>query len=111
MEKFMINILYGNGVNATPPQDDTFVMKKYMEWSEKIRSKTLLAHKLFDGEGRKLELDSGKVVDGPFTETKETVGGFYIITAENYDEAVRLAHECPTLLYQGGTVEVRRVEM
>ena len=36
---------------------------------------------------------------------------FYVIEAESYEEAAKLASECPTLLYQGGYVEVRRVEI
>ena len=110
MAKYMINILYGTGENATHPKDNEFIMKKYQEWSLKMSRETLFAHKLKDGEGRALNLKNGNVVDGPYTETKESVGGFYIIEAENYDHAVKMAKECPTLLYQGGSVEVREVE-
>jgi hypothetical protein len=42
---------------------------------------------------KKMRLERGKlhVTDGPFLETKELVGGFIIIEAENFDEAVKLA--------------------
>jgi hypothetical protein len=46
-------------------------------------------------------------VDGPFAETKEVLGGFNLIEAENMDEAVRIAAEFPWA--QTGCVEVRAV--
>ncbi|MCB0356715.1 MAG: hypothetical protein KDD40_06890 [Bdellovibrionales bacterium] len=113
MAKFMINICYGDiekRKNSTHQFDDQFIMNKYREWSEKLASKTLSAHKLKDGEGRKVELIGKEVKDGPFTETKESIGGFYIVETDNYNEAVELAKGCPTLLYQGGYIEVREVE-
>lgn len=113
MSKFMINICYGNlqsRKDSSHHHDDSFIMEKYQQWSEKLASKTLAAHKLKDGEGRKVEMDNGKITDGPYTETKESIGGFYLVEAESYEEAVKMAEECPTLLYQGGYVEVREVE-
>jgi hypothetical protein len=110
MPKYMINICYGN-LEKRKSADGQFIMKKYGEWSEKLANKIIVAHKLKDGDGRKLELVSEKIKDGPYTETKETIGGFYIIDAKNYEEAVEAAKGCPTLLYQGGYVEVREVEI
>ena len=48
------------------------------------------------------------VTDGPFTETKDVLGGFSIIEAKNLDEAARIASGCP-VLDGGGSVEVRPV--
>lgn len=113
MAKFMINICYGDlekRKKTSHPNDEQFVMRKYGEWSQKIAAKTIVAHKLKDGEGRKVELVEGRTKDGPYAETKETIGGFYVIEASNYEEAVEVAKDCPTLLYQGGYVEVREVE-
>lgn len=70
----------------------------------------MFAHKLKDEEGRRLDLVKGLPKDGPYVETKESIGGFYIVDVPNYDTAVELAKECPTLLYQGGYVEVREVD-
>jgi hypothetical protein len=110
----MINICYGDlekRKQSKHPGNSEFIMKKYGEWSQKIGQKTIVAHKLRDDGGRKLDLVNGAIKDGPYTETKESIGGFYIVEAANYDEAVKIASECPTLLYQGGYVEVREVEM
>lgn len=48
------------------------------------------------------------VVDGPFAETKEQIGGFHLIEAENREEALNLAEGIPTLRV-GGRIEVRAV--
>ena len=54
-----------------------------------------------------LRLHNGKlsITDGPFAETKEQLGGFYIIEAAGMDEAIRLASVMPPL--QLGCVEIR----
>ena len=46
--------------------------------------------------------------DGPFAETKEQLGGFYMINADNLDEAVEWAGRMPNLP-EGGSVEVRPI--
>ncbi len=48
------------------------------------------------------------LTDGPFAETKEQLGGFYLIEAQDLDEAVAWAAKMPHLL-DGGSVEVRPV--
>ena len=45
--------------------------------------------------------------DGPFAETKEVLGGFYIIEAENLDEAMAWAEKVPSAPY--GSVEIRPI--
>lgn len=47
------------------------------------------------------------VTDGPFVETKEQVGGFYVLDCENLDEALEWAKKVP--IRPGGSVEVRPV--
>ena len=55
----------------------------------------------YDGEGRP------PVTDGPFAETKEQLAGFYMIEADNMDEALALASRIPPA--RVGSVEVRPV--
>ena len=45
--------------------------------------------------------------DGPFAETKEQLGGYYLIEAESLDEAIEWAAKIPSA--RGGTIEVRPV--
>lgn len=48
------------------------------------------------------------VTDGPFAETKEVLGGYYLFDCENLDEALDWAAKCPAA-YMGGKIEVRPV--
>ncbi len=47
------------------------------------------------------------VTDGPFAETKEQLGGFYLIETANLDDAIEAAGRCPGARY--GTIEVRPI--
>jgi hypothetical protein len=49
--------------------------------------------------------DRTEVLDGPYADTKEQLGGYYIIEAKSADEAVKWAARCPGASH--GTVEVR----
>jgi hypothetical protein len=48
------------------------------------------------------------ITDGPYTEGKEIVGGYALISANTLDEATQLSQGCP-ILEIGGTVEIRQV--
>lgn len=49
------------------------------------------------------------ISDGPFAETKEQLGGFYLIDAKDLDEAVEWASKMPHLADDGGVVEIRPI--
>jgi hypothetical protein len=48
------------------------------------------------------------ITDGPFAETKESLGGFFLITAQDLNEAIRIASRWPSARL--GSIEVRPVE-
>jgi hypothetical protein len=80
---------------------------KFDEWREKFRDN------LVDLGGR---LGAGRVAfpdprpDGPFVEVKELVGGYMIVSASSFDEAVQIAQQCPGLLSPGSAVEVIEIK-
>jgi len=47
--------------------------------------------------------------DGPFAETREQLGGYYLVNAENLDEAIKIAAKIPSARF--GTIEIRPVQM
>jgi hypothetical protein len=57
-----------------------------------------------------IRLADGKplVTDGPFADTKEVFGGYYLYEADNLDQAIEMASRIPALRL-GGTIEVRPV--
>jgi hypothetical protein len=85
-------------------------MDKVMAWFEGLnqRGKTKAAHPL-GAHGRIISGTNGHlVVDGPFAESKEAVGGYLMLQADNLNEAVEIARSMPTLKY-GISVEVRPI--
>ena len=60
-------------------------------------------------QGARVRVQGGEALttDGPFTETKEIIGGFFIVDCESRDEAIELARRCPHSRY--GITEVLQV--
>jgi hypothetical protein len=90
------------------PEEMQKAIEKYFAWTKKPFTKD--SKRLAEDVGRVIRLQGGKpkATDGPYSETKEILGGYYTIEAADYDEAVKLASDHPHLEY-GGTVEVRQV--
>lgn len=78
----------------------------FTAWKEKFKANILdMGGKL--KPGGKILATSG-VTDGPFVEAKEVVGGFMIIAAENYEQALEVAKESPGFM-PGATMEIREI--
>jgi hypothetical protein len=62
-----------------------------------------------DSEAVRVEVRGGRraVVDGPFAECKEIIGGFFLLDCPTREEAIAIAQECPAA--EWSTVEVREV--
>jgi hypothetical protein len=88
------------------------IFEHFMGWiaSMRERGQYIQSHKLQEHTGARLTVRGGQVVEGPFMETKEAVGGVFLIEASSLDEAIAVARTCPTLSHQNGYVEVRVVE-
>jgi hypothetical protein len=109
MPQFML-LLYDNPANwqTLSPEEMQKALEKYMAWTKKPF--TVDSKRLAGDAGRVIRSTGGRprAADGPYSETKEVLGGFYTIEARSYDEAVARALEHPHLEY-GGTIEVRQL--
>ena len=85
---------------------------RYSAWVRSLRQngRAVTSHKLLDQTGVRLTIRGGQVVEGPFMETKEAVGGVFVVEANSLEEATAFARTCPVLDLQNGYVEVRVVE-
>lgn len=94
------------------PEEMQAVIEKYKAWGDGLEADGRLvgSDKLVDDEGRVLSRRSGDlhITDGPFSETKEIIGGYFAIRAASYDEAVDIAKGCPHAEF--GTIEIRAVD-
>ena len=109
MAQFML-LLYDDptGWQKLSPEDMQKAIEKYMAWSKKPF--TLDSKRLGEDSGRVIRSQNGKprATDGPYSETKEVLGGYYTIEASDYDDAVKRTLDHPHLEY-GGTIEVRKL--
>jgi len=107
MEKFML-IFHGGQMDTLSPEEMQASMAKWMTWIDKLAK----AGKYITGEpllpGGKLIKENKTVTDGPYTEGKEVVGGFFLVNAENMEEAVQMCDDYPDFA-SGGSVQVRQV--
>ena len=103
-------IFQGTLPSKLSPEQMQANMGKWMAWIEKLSKANqyvageplLPGGKLVSGKGGKT------ITDGPYTEGKEVVGGFFIVNAKDMVEAVTIAQECPD--YElGASVQVRQV--
>jgi len=90
------------------------VSKQFMDYTQSIvksghlrggdalqRTRTAVTVRVKDGKTLK--------TDGPFAETKEQLGGYYLVEARDVDEAVSLAARIPSTRF-GGSIEVRPIQ-
>jgi hypothetical protein len=101
----------GNGWDRKlSPEEVQQAMSKWTVWFEQLveEGKIKSAHPLIH-EGRIVSQKKGQpVADGPFAESKEAIGGYFLIQMTNLKEALQIAKRCPALEY-GMIVEVRPV--
>jgi hypothetical protein len=113
MPKYML-ILGGADLDKRSgnPNLAPIMLERYMAWIERLRANGSYVggHKLQDQGGVRLSIRGGQVVEGPFIETKEAVGGIFVVAAPSLEAATRIANECPVLDLQNGHVEVRIIE-
>jgi len=109
MPQYML-LLYDNPSNwrNLSPEEMQKAIEKYLAWTKKpfmVDSKRLAGD-----PGRVIRSERGqpRAADGPYSETKEVLGGYYAIEAASYDQAVQRSLDHPHLEY-GGTIEVRQV--
>ena len=95
------------------PEEFQKLIEKYRAWSGRMSAEGRLvaSNKLMDEGGKVMRRAAGKITvkDGPFVETKEIVGGYFIISADSYDHAVKLCDDHPALSHNG-IVEIRAVD-
>jgi len=102
---------YEQALPGTMPDADA--VGEMMKYNESLqRAGVLLA---LDGlhppaVGARVSFPGGKpkVIDGPFTEAKETIGGYWIIQIKSREEAIEWASRCPAS--ENEVIEVRQVQ-
>ena len=92
------------------PEQIQKVTGEFMAWFQRLKQEgTAKTGQPLEHEGKIVSGKKGRTVaDGPFAESKEAIGGYFLLEVADIDEAVAIAKQCPTLDY-GAQVEVRPV--
>lgn len=82
--------------------------KRWMDWIGSIAAQNKLVDRgnRLDGSGKVVK--PNLVTNGPYSDIKESIGGYSLIRAEDYEAAVKISAGCPVLTV-GGNVEVREI--
>ena len=110
MPEYMLLLRSAPAENPSPTQAQAIV-QEYIAWMGRMRAANQVVDgneleddcKLISGHG-----DALKAADGPYAETKEAIGGYFVIRADNDDDAVKIASGCPGLK-RGTVIEMHKI--
>lgn len=91
------------------PDERQRLLNEWNAWYDGLAVEARMQHgRPLEPEGRVVSVVRGRVVDGPFAESKEAIGGYFLLLANGMEEAVAIARQCPSLPH-GLVIEVRPV--
>ncbi len=108
-------LIYGeeSGLADAPQEAIDAVMAEWWAYEDELqKAEVKLAGEALQptptGKSVRAQGGSPSVSDGPFAETKEQLGGFYLLDVKDEDEAIEWAEKCPGA--KTGTIEIRPVQ-
>jgi hypothetical protein len=108
---YMLLILEPQGQRGARAQrEGEELYQRMIGYTESLKARgVLLASDSLRSSAARLSIRGGQpsVIDGPFAESKELIGGFFLIECGTREQALRVAAECPAA--EWATIEVREV--
>jgi len=110
--RYLLLIYTEERTEATPQEDIAAEMEGYNAFGDEIRNRGLFEagealHPTAAATTVRVRDGQTVTTDGPFAETKEALGGFYLINAKDLDEAIEVAAKIPGAKH--GSIEVRPI--
>ncbi|HET9853627.1 MAG TPA: YciI family protein [Methylomirabilota bacterium] len=110
--RYLLLICSDRNQPAPSPAQMDAIVQGHGRFAQELRAAGKMVHgeRLRpDADGSRVRFKAGQrqIMDGPFTETKEALGGFYLIECDSREEALEWAKKVP--LGEGGFIEVRPV--
>jgi len=109
VKKFMF--IYRNPAGVTDrkpsPEEMQQMFAQWDAWRNKFKDEILDKGDGLQPHGKVLKASG--VSDGPFTEAKEVLGGFSIVQAKSYEQALEVARACPIVHAPGSSIEIREM--
>lgn len=109
-KEYLLFFRGGDWTKGLSPEQIQAAVGQMKSWLERFSTQgKLKAAQPLEHSGKVITGKNGRIIkDGPYTESKEIVGGYGLFTLSSMDEAVAIAKGCPMLEY-GGVVEVRQI--
>ena len=101
-----------SAIGAMSPEEGSAMLARYAAWAEEMGRRGVLqgGERLrFSSDATTVRVRDGELLatDGPFAETKEQLGGYYVVECKDLDEAIEVAAKIPGA--EHGTIEVRPI--
>ncbi len=101
-----------SAAEAASPEEGAAMMAEYMKWTETMGARGVLrgGERLYPTtDATTVRAREGEIVtsDGPFAETKEQIGGYFVVECKDLDEAIEVAATLPGARF--GSIEVRPI--
>ncbi len=104
MREYLL-ILKGDAMNEMSPNELQVMFQEYQAWVKELGDKYVGGQRLEENGALLTAKDAAVVTDGPFLESKEIIAGYFLIQAENLEEAIKVAQSSAHLGYY--QIEVR----
>jgi hypothetical protein len=114
MKEFMLLIRTdGDHLSVLSPEEQQKHLKEVMAYmGDLVKSGKLKSAQPLEMEGAILSGSKGKIKDGPFNETKEVIAGYFLIEANDLNEAIQIAGKNPIFgLDRSSRIEVRPIKV
>ncbi|HOY14134.1 MAG TPA: YciI family protein [Saprospiraceae bacterium] len=91
------------------PKEMEELTKSHFEWAQLLTEKGFfLSGDGLEAGGKLIKGKESTIKDGPYMESKEMIGGYYLLQADSLEEVLEIAKSCPCH-HWGGTTEVRAI--
>lgn len=111
--KFLVLIKATKDSEAGVHPEEQVIMEMMRFNEEMVKAGVLLdAGGLYpSSQGKRIHVTGGsqQITDGPFAETKELIGGYFMMQAKSFDEVIDWMKRCPALHKDGAELEIRRL--
>ena len=110
MKKFLL-LLHEDieAMQKLSPKEMETLVESHLKWAKKLGEQGyLIEGDGLDPSGIQIQGKDSVIKDGPYIESKEMIGGYYLLQADSLDTVVTIAKECPCHLW-GGTTEIRPI--
>jgi hypothetical protein len=107
-QRYLVFLRSAPGKQEPPaPEQMQEMYAAFNAWKEKFKANIVdMGGKL--KPGGKI-VTASRVMDGPFAEAKEVIGGYMVVAAESYEHAIEIARGCPGVVRPGTSVEIREI--